>query len=494
MKARLVVGVVFVLSRLTARAFGVRFDGDTVETHWQFLDARLLESDLATSLWNLHSQPPAMNALYGVVAKLSPADNGRVIAWLLFALFGLVAAMLVYELASRLGDRRVACIVACLFTISPAAILFENVLFYPHLVMVGLCGAAYALERSLATGRVRWIAILFGIVAAVALTRSTYHLLWVVGVGVGVTFLVPAPARRWAAIAATVAFLTVGAWYVKNLALVGKFTASTWAGMSVAKSTSNAINDAQFERLLRDGTVTPLFAIPPFSPLERYSNFVTPPTEGHPAVAARTKTNGTTNYNNGAYVVLSDLYLRDAVQAIRAEPVSVLEGQIDSWSMYFQPSSQYHRFIGAVFSRTGYHRANVVAAAPAEIVWNSVVGLQVGEPPTDDELLRYGRPEMRTRRIATVSWTSVIGTIAIVALVPLALVRGRRAGLLDREQVIVAVFCLANILYVAIVCNAIEVGENQRFKFETEALWWILVAMLVSWAVSNRPRFLSRER
>ncbi|MCC6742581.1 MAG: hypothetical protein IT175_01860, partial [Acidobacteria bacterium] len=94
LRDRAVVAAAFVLSRLIAFGLGVRFDAGTVETHWQFLDGRLLESDLGASLWNLHCQPPLMNAFYGIVAKLSPADRGTALAWILFALLGLAAALL----------------------------------------------------------------------------------------------------------------------------------------------------------------------------------------------------------------------------------------------------------------------------------------------------------------------------------------------------------------------------------------------------------------
>lgn len=483
LRDRAVVAAAFVLSRLIAFGLGVRFDAGTVETHWQFLDGRLLESDLGASLWNLHCQPPLMNAFYGIVAKLSPADRGTALAWILFALLGLAAALLVYELASRFGNRRVACIVACVFTLNPAAILFENVLFYPHLVMVLFCVAAFALDRAIGDKGKRWMFVFFALVALIALTRSTYHLVWVFALATAVVALATPEVRRTATLAAILAIVAVGAWYAKNLALVGQFSASTWMGMSLGKFTSNAVGESVIERHIQDGSVTPIFSIPPFSPLDEYSRFVTPTAGGHPALTAIRKTNGASNYNNFAYVEVSDRYLRDALVVIRAEPAMAFEGQIDSWGTYFQPSSQYHHFIGAVFSRTGYHQTNVVALAPYEAFWNGTVGLQLGNPPADGELLSYAKPAFRTRRIASVSWTSVVGTLAIALLVPMSILCNRRTGRYDRRQVALAAFCIANVLFAAIVGNAIEVGENQRFRFETEALWWILVAMLASRAV-----------
>lgn len=486
MHDRYKVVVVFVLSRLAAMAAGVRFDADTIETHWQFLDARLLESDLVASVWNLHSQPPVLNALYGVLAKLSSADHGYALSWLLFVSIGLAAALALYELASRLGDRRIALLATCLFLLSPAAILFENVFFYPHLVMAGLCGAALALERALATDRWQWFVAVGGLAAAIALTRSTFHLGWVVLV-CAVMIAVSSPAsRRRVAIIAGVAVLIVTGWYAKNLIVVGKFTGSTWAGMSLAKSTSNALDNETYARIVRDGTVSQLYTIQPFSRLDRYSAFALPPADGHPALSAVSKANGTNNYNNFAYVQISDLYMRDALAVMRSEPASVLRGQGDSWSIYFQPTSQYHRFIATIFARGGYHRANIAALGTYERIWNTAEGLQFGEPPNDAELIRYSFREMRERRMSTVSWTSILGTVAIVVVLPLMLFRRWRSGALDARSAAVIAFCVGNILFVAFVGNAVEIGENQRFKFETEALWWAMLVVLASWGLEAR--------
>lgn len=486
MNGRRIVVLVFLLSRLVAAALGVRFDADSVETHWQFLDARLLETDLAASLWNLHAQPPGMNALYGVLARISPADHGYVLAWLLFLGIGLAAALAVFEVATRLGDRRIAIVVACLFTASPATVLFENVFFYPHLVMAGLCGSALALERALHDGRMRWFAVFFGLLAAIALTRSSFHVAWLAVVGAAITTLAASGTRRNVALLAAASVVLVGAWYAKNVAIVGAFTGSTWFGMSLAKATANCLDDGQFARLSEEGAVTPLLAIPPFSPLERYGRFVTPPRDGHPSLVAATKANGATNYNNAAYVTLSAMYLTDAKAVIANEPMTVLRGQVDAWEIYFQPSSQYHHFIAAVFARGGHHQTNVEALGTVERVWNAVEGLQASGSPTQAELLRYARPEMRSRRLSTISWTSMIGTVVVVIGVPFLVWARLRDGRLDRRQAIVAGFALANIVFVAVIGNALEIGENQRFKFETEALWWMLVAFVATCVVQWR--------
>ena len=56
---------VFVLSRIGYYFASVRFDASPLPWFWQFIDPVLLKTNLAQSLWYLHSRPPAFNLFPG---------------------------------------------------------------------------------------------------------------------------------------------------------------------------------------------------------------------------------------------------------------------------------------------------------------------------------------------------------------------------------------------------------------------------------------------
>ena len=66
---RLLVVLLFAVSRLLARGvFGLRFDAATLD-YWQVLDPQLLRTDLLRSVLFQHGQPPLFNIFLGVVLK-----------------------------------------------------------------------------------------------------------------------------------------------------------------------------------------------------------------------------------------------------------------------------------------------------------------------------------------------------------------------------------------------------------------------------------------
>lgn len=481
----LFVALAHVLSRAAFLASGVAFDYDTPATHWQFLDPRQLEANLGESLTYLHAQPPLLNMLYGALAKLSPGDGGLGLATAIFLALGAAASVSVYHLVARLASARVAAVATALFALSPAAVLFESYFFYTHLVMAGLALAAAALERYLATSRWPWLAAMFAALAAVALTRTSFHLVWLAAIAIGLALLLRG--RRATALAlGAVALAVVGAWYAKNAVLFGRFTASSWVGMNLTRFVTNGLSDGEVAALVRSGRVSPVYYLSPFATVEEYASHVElPPPTGVPVLDEPRKAGGAPNYNHLVYLGLSERYGADSLRVLAEHPEIVVANQPDTWLLYFQPSSQYFHFIRAVFARSGLHGTNVDAVAGWERGFNAAVGLQFVDAPSERALLGYHRPEFRAAKLATASWTAVGGTL-------LVLVAGPWLAWRRRPDAPLVLFLWFNVLYVAAVANTLEVGENQRFRFETEALWWVLACACLAGILEGSV--LSRRR
>ena len=72
------IWIVFIISRILYDQAGIEFQGDTYLSYWQFIDPALLRSDLWRSVFFLHSQPPLLNLLTGIVLQIFPADHVKV--------------------------------------------------------------------------------------------------------------------------------------------------------------------------------------------------------------------------------------------------------------------------------------------------------------------------------------------------------------------------------------------------------------------------------
>ena len=101
---RLLVVLLFAVSRLLARGvFGLRFDAATLD-YWQVLDPQLLRTDLLRSVLFQHGQPPLFNLFLGVVLKAA-GDHAAPAFDAVFLALGLA---LLATLSTTRSDRLIA--------------------------------------------------------------------------------------------------------------------------------------------------------------------------------------------------------------------------------------------------------------------------------------------------------------------------------------------------------------------------------------------------
>jgi len=450
------LAVLFVASRLLYRAAGVHFDTGTLGFYWQYLDPRLLATDLWRSVLHLHSQPPLFNLFLGAILHL-PGRWVHLAFHAFFAGCGLALGLALLALAARLGvPRWLRLPAAALFLASPAAVLHESLLFYSYPVMTALVLAALCLHRFLASGRRADGLAGCGLLAGVVLTQSLFHLMFLAFVAAGVA-LASRPLRRAALAAAALPILVVVLWYARSAALFGTFSSSSWLGMSAAKVATKLMPASERSVLAAEPAET-ILAVEPFSPLAAYAGVAglppLPPPTGVPALDEAVKSTGAPNLNHLAYVDLSRRYLAATRHLVRRDPRWYLRGAGAAWLVYLRS--------GADSAWLGDNRRRIAGFSR----WfDRLVYLQL-EPFTG----QLGPSH--------VAWS-------IVLLLPLALVHGARlarrgwlAG--DLAGAATVLFLIVTVLYVAVVGNSVELGENNRFRFETEPLALVLLLRWVS--------------
>ncbi len=438
------IAVVFIASRVAVAFAGVRFDASTLAWFWQYLDPELLRNDLAESLLYLHAQPPLFNLLLGIALKVAPEHYPEVLhgAYLTFSAAGALGG---YLLLLRLGlSRPTSAVVIAVCLLSPAWLLYENWLFYEHLVAMALILSGFALHRYLASPSVSRSLVFFTLLAGIALTRSLFHPIWLLMM-LAIVVLSDFGAWRTTAIGAAAPYAVVLLIIAKNLVLFGLPGMTSWTGSNLARLAVASIPPEERQGLVARDVLSPASLIPPFSSIEEYGPVVAPqPPTGVAALdALRKPTTGVPNFNHSSMISVSGLYLRDAWAMVQTRPTAYAETLVEGARVFIRPSTAYYFLLPNRESIGAYDRA---------------VGAYVflrGEESSPTVLAAY-----------LLSW--LYGALLLLSARRTIGRTGPTLGTL--------LFLWVTVMWVAGVANLTEFGENHRFRYLSDALVVVLLA------------------
>jgi hypothetical protein len=460
--------LVFLATRALFAATGLDFYDTLLKTGWQVLDVDLLRHDLFRSVWNLHSQPPLFNLFLGGLVRLPGAAG----VWgaLVFVALGVALVVGLYLLMLELRTPRTVAWVAALgFSILPATVAYENFLFYTYMVTTGLCWGCLAVARYTRTRDTCWGVAAASLFAAIALTRASYHLVWVVLV-VGVMLAAARPRSRRALVLMLLPVLVVTGWYVKTFVMFGQFTTSSWTGMNMAHVVLSRVPRAELEKLVSRGELSPYVLHGGFNSLDAYG--VAPARTGVPALDQTTQSSGSANFNNQAYIGISSKLLHDDLTYARRHPAQWLGDVADSFRVYFLPAQQYSYFGNALQTRW---LAQVTDRFPLA---------QVQPYGWKHPILKPGSAKYLPRA-DQIAWLIVAQYAAVALLTPVAMwAFVRRRGRVDPVMATTLVIGLT-VVWTMFVDNVFDLSENNRFRFETDAIVWALSVALIVAAVQR---------
>ena len=449
----------FLVAEVMYHACGIHFDATPLNSSWQFLDPLLLRTDLLRSVWYLHSQPPVFNLSLGIVLKLT-GSHCESAFYLLYLSCGLALYIGLVILMRRLGVRlRLAVLAATLFLVSPSFVLYEHWLFYTFPVAMLLVMTVLALARLFdRPSPVRGL-VFCSLVFLLCGIHSMYQFPYFVLSVVGLTAMYPR-GRRALLCGAVLPFALLGTLYLKNAVVFGVPSTSSWAGMSLAKMTIGYLPTTTLNTLVTSGMISPLALVVPFGPPDAYppAYFSVIGFNDVPAVTARLKSTGEPNMNHVGFVGVSQQYLRDSLAVLWRYPRTLVGASGDAWWIYSWSSSDY-RFLER-------NRAQIAG-------WNRAF----------DRVL-YGRC-----RESGVYLGLLIGLSLAVVFATAVLFSGERAYAGDWR---ILAWVLFNILYVAVVGNVVEMGENNRFRFTTDALSLAILTLMVQWVFDVLQRRRAR--
>ncbi len=356
--------------------------------------------------------------------------------------------------------------------LDPATVLYENWYFYAYPTAVTMTVAVLCCIRYLRTMRLAWGLGFFSCLTVVVLMNSSFQIEWLL---VPVVAILLSFRRHWRTIlAASLPCVLVLCWYTKNEVQFGTFSTSSWIGMNLAPSTTFAAPKALIEKLIANGTLTPLAAVTQFGPVSRYvPKYVRVPHTGIPALDDRLSSGGRTpNFNNLAYVKVSALYLHNDIAFIKAEPNRYATIVSRAVKMSFVPADQFYFFEGP-----GSDRSKITDWAhlyDAVVLWQPSVDTFAG---TATEL-------GHAPGFTDVAWGTILVYLVTAFGVPIACWRRRR----DRPYVVTMGFMWFSVLWLFVVTNLVELGENNRLRFELGPLPVLAAAVVVVELLRRRDR------
>lgn len=312
---QLAVLTVLVLSRLATHALGLTPDPAIVIDHWQHVDLRILAADPFGALWNLHTQPPLWNGILAIVVAFTGPDGDAATS----ALYGLNllmtagAGLLFLDILRRFGFSPLAATVfTCISILSPNILYFETYVFYPHFTFFLVTLLVWLLMQVKRDGPLWPVAGALGVLTALALTWAIFHPALVALAGAALLWwsrgFTLARAARPVIALATLAVFVAALPTIKNMAIHGVPSASTWIGLNIAQTVpggqTGELALCDFETAHRNAVATH-----PGSPAD------------HPLLTQTWKRPGAPNMNHPGMIAVSEHCLGLMKDVILKDPI-----------------------------------------------------------------------------------------------------------------------------------------------------------------------------
>jgi hypothetical protein len=427
-----------------------RLPGDQPEywdRFWQALPIESLRTNLAESIWNLHSQPPMHNLYGGVLAKLFHPNHLEWMHYINIAIGACIPAM-AGVIVWRIARNKVGGVLAALiFALNPSLFLYEAYPLYTLPTAFGVTASIFCLAMFCPNRRVGWLYGFVLIVNLLILTRSAYHLVILVAAVPFAVMLADVKRLRFLAISLLICTVSIG-WYSKNYVKFGFFGASSWAGQGVWRITGKDYPLARKAELLERGVIERAVAeVQTFTQPSFYRQYGFDETSDIDVL-------NNDDFNNINIIAISQAYQRGAVGVIRDDPKTYFKNVGRAYRAFCVPSSQYLQ-------------VSENAAKISEHEWISsrvVQGQWLCERLAD--------------RIGVDIFQSLLFFILPMMVLGYLFSSIRRCGIrpsawgemISRDPA--AAMAMFLIVYSTGVCCMAELGENMRFKFLIEPLLW----------------------
>jgi len=459
------VAVFFALSRLAYFAAGVRFDVHPLDFFIQYPDPVLLRTDLLRTSYYWHMTPPLYNLFLGAILKIF-GDNYAVALQGVYVLAGLFLAVSLYLLMRSLGASQLpSLLLTAIFVASPATVLYENWLYPDYLIAALLPCMAWLLGRAVTRRSMPALVAFFSLAAAIVLSRSFYHLGWLILI-VALLLLMNRGSRTRILVAAALPILLCALLYVKNYAVFGFFSGSSTYGVQAYYGTTLQLTPAELHLLRDQGKISDLSVNPDAWYAERPGLFN--PGTGVPALDQPLKSTGFLNWNNRGYLEVWNQYGRDATATVKARPTVVLRAVRMGLLVLFVPSDSYE------FSAANRSRLNGLE----RLVDTGLYGQPAYVARANQDPANF-RGAQLGERLREVGWLIVLAYVIALAYGAWVLWRVLRDRTRSHLAPLIA-FTLFVICYIVVIDVPFGSPDNNRYRFMADPLVVALLAVAIT--------------
>lgn len=438
----------FVVSRVLAAWLGITFQYGALFTYWQYLDVESLQHRALKSVWYMHSQPPVFNLLAALVLQSSGMYAKQVFQGLWLAISFCNAWLLLRMIKSMVVNSYLPLLIAIFYLLSPATILYENELFYTSFTSLLLLLSVFFLQQFVQRKERFSLPAFFVCMSMLCLTRSIYHLCWLVFVCM--ILLInnyKKPDFKKVVFGSVLSTLLVSGWYVKNYVLFGIFSVSSWTGINLSRIVFHDIP-------IHDSAN--IAAIHPFFPVSHYKRYISAGYREKYAGAddfvllREMKNDSAINMNHAGYIQVSEKYMEASLRFIRQHPVAYIRHMVTSSVIFFSPASSYFQI-----------EAN-----------NSKISLY-------DMIYSFNMSHVfvtKEDKKLALAVSAIPKCILYFSVIIFTLKR----AFIRKYLPITSAYIICTILFVFIITTMFEYGENMRFRYELEPLFLIITAELLA--------------
>ena len=445
----------FIASRWAYRhLLGIEFDATPVTYFIQYIDQWFLEHHFWQSLLYLHHQAPLQNLLVGGFIRVFGEPSAVGLLESLYTLLGYGTALGSLHVLLRLGVAwPIATLAVVVYTAAPAAIVYENWLFYHQPVCFALVLSLLALVHY---QRVKtfWAAFAyFSAITCLGLFRNTFGPPFLLA-ALGLLWLYPplgpsvASSRRLLLRAAAVPLAVLCFVAIKPWVLTGHGYATTLIWGNLGLKIANELPPPELARLLHEKKVTRASIVFSLTDLRDYGSLRIPhaPT-GVPLLDLERAPNGRWNAHALEYLLITrDYHEPEAKYLLTHYPETYLKS------------------VGkALVAHTGSSIDD--SMLPSTVNYERV---QRVNAPLDRLFLREGERQ----------WLLLIGLPFLVcyAFVRLWTRRGRAAS--QRGVFTITSYALFVIAYTTAAYLLVSPGDFSRYRVEIDPLYLLLTALV----------------
>ena len=484
---------------------------------WQYLTIPALTEHFWLSLLYLQQTPPIPNAILGLFAKISGWPYGT--AYCLIALqaaLSIIASALLFHLLCSITRWTLASfLLALVFLLSTDLLVLEynarGQTFYENLGMVLLLLNITALIGLFRTDKVRWAAALGLTVGALALSRAWYSYFFVVPV---IFILLTKGSRKKAQhllVYTGVILLTQVAWCAKNYIVYGtpSIATTSWSGVNFAHGLAEAGYKKEFRQsILEDERQHSRW----FTAMVRQRGLVLWdlsffPSKRRPYLPPRVlqeerriqaELGGTNRAQNEiGQRMASDEYLKAFWRFLLREPGLILEKYRRSYVMFWQPIRNYAiQYGGPLFVQPQIENSfNLPEALRRTITSNELRNQFILQGQFRGRSWKPSRKQAQFFTVPYVPSLILLANVVVMHILGPGLVLYAMACWWKCRRSILSrtfLYLLICYLYVAVLANLPEYGENMRFRLSVEPVVWLISVSSLALVADEVTRYRLR--